>query len=61
MATIALEYDVYNRPAKGMIEIARSLGLTTSKKSGLEKALEDVAKGRVMTIHTPKNQLTNLF
>jgi len=39
-----------------MIEIIQSLGLATRKKTGLEEALEDVANGRVTTIHTPKNR-----
>ena len=56
MATITLEYDVYNRQAKQMIEIIQSLGLATRKKTGLEEALEDVAYGRLTTIHIPKNR-----
>jgi hypothetical protein len=55
MATITLEYDYRNKHAKQMIEIMQSLGLATRKKSGLEEALGDVAKGRITTIHTPKN------
>jgi len=56
MATITLEYDIHNKQAKQMIEIIQSLGLATRKKSGLEEALEDVAKGRLITIHTPKGR-----
>jgi hypothetical protein len=56
METITLEYDIHNKHARQMIEIIQSLGLATSKKSGLEEALEDVANGRVMTIHTPKSK-----
>jgi hypothetical protein len=56
MATITLEYDVCNRQAKQMIEIIQSLGVATHKKTGLEEALEDVAYGRLTTIHTPKNR-----
>ena len=55
MATITLEYDIRNKQAKQMIEIIQSLGLATRKKSGLEEALDDVANGRLITIHTPKN------
>jgi hypothetical protein len=58
MATITLEYDMRNKLATQMIEIIQSLGLATRKKSGLEEALEDVAKGRLTTIHTPKNKNT---
>ena len=55
MATITLEYDVRNKQATQMISIIQSLGLATRKKTGLEEALEDVANGRLTTIHTPKN------
>ena len=55
MATITLEYDIRNKQATQMIEIIQSLGLATRKKSGLEEALEDVANGRLITIHTPQN------
>ena len=58
METITLEYDVCNKQAKQMIEIILSLGLATRKKTGLEEALEDVACGRLTTIHTPKNRKT---
>ncbi|MCL2652138.1 MAG: hypothetical protein FWD60_14085 [Candidatus Azobacteroides sp.] len=56
MATITLEYDVRNKHAKQMIEIIQSLGLATRKKSGLEEALEDVANGRLIIVHTPKSR-----
>jgi hypothetical protein len=54
MATITLHYDARNRQAKQMIDIMLSLGLAKPEKTGLEEALEDVANGRVTTIHTPK-------
>jgi len=57
MATITLEYDVRNKQARQMIDVIQSLGLATHKKSGLEEALEDVANGRLITIHTPKNRI----
>jgi len=56
MATITLEYDARNKQAIQMIEVIQSLGLATRRKSGLEEALEDVASGRLITIHTPKSQ-----
>ena len=56
MATITLEYDIRNKQARQMLEIMQSLGLATCKKTGLEEALEDVANGRLITIHTPKNR-----
>ena len=58
MATITLEYDARNKQAKQMLRIIQSLGLATRKKSGLDEALEDVAKGRLITIHTPQNLKT---
>jgi hypothetical protein len=56
MATITLEYNAHNKQANQMISIIQSLGLATRKKSGLEEALEDVANGRLTTIHIPKNR-----
>jgi hypothetical protein len=56
MATITIKYDARNKQARQMIEIMQSLGLATHKKSGLEEALDDVANGRLTTIHTPKNR-----
>ena len=50
MATITLDY---NEQVKRKIENHR---LSIRKKSGLEEALEDVANGRLTTIHTPKNR-----
>ena len=54
MATITLEYNIRNKQTKQMTETIQSLGLATRKKSGIEEALEDVVKGRLITIHTPK-------
>ena len=56
MATITLHYDVHNKQAIQMLDIIQTLGLATRKKTGLEEALEDVANGRLTTIHTPKNR-----
>ena len=58
MATVTLEYNIRNKQARQMIESIQSLGLATRKKTGLEEALEDVAKGRLTTIHTPQNRKT---
>ena len=60
MATITLEYNARNKQARQMIEIIQTLGLATSKKSGLEEALEDVANGRLTIIHTPKKRKSTL-
>ncbi len=54
MKTITLEYNERDKTARQMIEIIQSLGLATRKKIGLEKALEDVEKGRLEVLHTPK-------
>jgi len=59
MNTMTLEYDVCSKRAKQMIDVNQSLGLAACRKSGLEEALEDVANGRVMTIHTPKKSPYN--
>ena len=56
MATITLEYNARNKQASQMIDIIQSLGLATRKKTGLEEALEDVANGRLITVHTPKSR-----
>ena len=56
MASITLEYNSSNKQARQMIEIIQTLGLATRKKTGLEEALEDVAKGRLTIIHTPTNR-----
>ncbi len=58
MTTITLEYNERDKIAKQMFEIILSLGLATRKKTGLEEALEDVEKGRVKTVHTPKSRKT---
>ena len=56
MATATLEYDVRNIQSGQMIIVNRCFGLATRKKSGLEEALDDVANGRLTTIHIPKNR-----
>lgn len=58
MTTITLEYNERDKIAKQMFEIILSLGLATRKKTGLEEALEDVEKGRMKTVHTPKSRKT---
>ena len=58
MTTITLEYNERDKTAKQMIEIILSLGLATRKKNGLEEALDDLAAGRVKTVHTPKKRET---
>ena len=55
METIALEYDVRNKQAQDMIEIMFSSG-STNKKSGIDRALEDIKMGRLSTVHISKNK-----
>jgi len=56
MATIVLDYDVHNENAQKVLELGLSLGLfkIKKKKTGLEKAFEDIEKGRVTFINGPK-------
>ena len=56
MATIVLDYDVHNVQAKKALDFIPSLGLFTEKKkkTGIEKAFEDIEKGRVTFINGPK-------
>ena len=37
------------------VHVGKQLPLPSRKKTGLEEALDDVAKGRLTTIHVPKN------
>ena len=55
---MTLQYKVYNKQPRKMFE--RSVSLTTNKKSGLDEALEDVANGRVTTIHIPSSYFGRL-
>ena len=61
MATIAKKYDVYNRPAKRMREIVRPYSLVTSKKSGLERALEEENSGLVTKLVNHKNAVAEIL
>jgi hypothetical protein len=59
MTTITLKYNERNPVAGKAIELIKSLGvfeMKKSKKSGIEKALEDVEKGKIRLVHTPKNR-----
>jgi hypothetical protein len=57
MAKITLEYDARNPIAKKTLAYILSIGFSEVKprKTGLEEAFEDIEKGRITTIHTPKN------
>ena len=56
MATIVLDYDVHNKQAQKALDFILSLGIfkEKKKKTGIEKAFEDIEKGRVTFINGPK-------
>jgi hypothetical protein len=60
MATITLNYNARNIQAQKTLEYILSMGFFTTeqkvKKSGLELAFEDIEKGRVHRLITPKNR-----
>ena len=58
MAKITLEYDARNPLAKKTLDYILSIGFSEVKprKTGLQKALDDIEKGRVTRIYTPKNR-----
>jgi hypothetical protein len=55
MATIVLDYDVRNEQAQKALDFILSLGIfeVKKKKTGIEKAFEDIEKGRVTFINGP--------
>ena len=60
MASIVLDYDVHNVQAQKALDFILSLGLfkEKTKKTGIEKSMEDIEKGRVTFINGPqKHQL----
>jgi hypothetical protein len=56
MATIVLDYDVRNEQAQKALDFMLSLGIfkEKKKKTGIEKAFEDIEKGRITFINGPK-------
>ena len=60
MATITLNYNAKNVRAQKTLEYILAMGFFTAeqkvKKSGLELAFEDIEKGRVHRLITPKNR-----
>ena len=60
MATITLNYNARNAQAQKTLEYILSMGLfkidEKVKKSGLKLAFEDIEKGRVHRLITPKNR-----
>ena len=55
MATITLKYDVRKPFVKKTLDYILSIGFF-EVKSGLQEAFEDIEKGRVTRIYTPKNR-----
>ena len=60
MATITLNYNARNIQAQKTLEYILSMGFFTTekkvKKSGLDLAFEDIEKGRIHRLITPKNR-----
>lgn len=60
MATITLNYNARNVRAQKALEYILSMAFFTiekkTKKSGLELAFEEIEKGRVLRLITPKNR-----
>jgi len=60
MATITLSYNAENVQAQKTIEYILSMGFFTiekkAKKSGLDLAFEDIEKGNIHRLITPKNK-----
>jgi len=60
MATITLNYNARNIHAQKTLEYILSMGFFTveekEKKSGLELAFEDIEKGRVHRLITPRSR-----
>jgi len=57
MATITLTYDAQNQLVQKTLEYILSMGFFTAKKkakkTGIERAFEDIEKGRVYRLITP--------
>ena len=58
MATITLRYDARNHLVKKTLDYILSIGFSEvhPHRTGLQEAFEDIEKGRVTRIYTPKNQ-----
>jgi transposase len=58
MATITLEYDARNENISALLDVIKNLGavwLGKPRKTGLDKAIEDIEKGRVYTAKNAKD------
>jgi hypothetical protein len=56
MATIVLDYDARDVQAQKALDFMLSSGLFKEKKrmTGIEKAFEDIEKGRITFVNGPK-------
>jgi len=58
MATLTLSYDAHNKNITALLEVIMNLGaisVNTTKKTGMEEALEDVKKGRTYAAKDAKS------
>ena len=65
MATITLDYDVHNARARKSLDSLLSMGLfqvhqISKKKTSLERAFEDIEKGKVTFVNGPKRNKYNV-
>ena len=61
MATITLKYNARNHLLKKTLDYILSIGFSEvqSRKTGLQEAFEDIEKGRITRIYTPKSGLAS--
>jgi len=60
MATITLNYDARNKNISALLSVIMNLGavpVNKPRKTGLDKALEDIKNGRVTRIKNVSNLL----
>jgi hypothetical protein len=56
MATVILDYDARNVKAKRTLDYILSMGVfkVKTKKTSMDKAFEDIEKGRIRRLITPQ-------
>ena len=58
MATLTINYDAQNENITRLLEVIMNLGatsVTTTNKTGIEEALEDVENGRIYSAKNAEN------
>ena len=58
MSTITINYDARNKNITALLNVVMNLGavpVDTSKKTGIEEALQDVKKGRIYAAKDAKS------